>query len=107
MPAKFRPRVITHGTAKDLADNAVGYSPNGESEHSRRSAQPTPTMVGHVRKGRGPQTTAELVADHTSRLAKLRGEMLLETNPARLAKLKKNFDIKQKFVDRLRNEKSS
>jgi hypothetical protein len=106
MPSRtHRPGVTTRGTAKDLADHGVGYSSNGEGEYSRRSAQaPEVTMVGFVPKGRGKQTTPALIAEHTSLLAKLRGEMLLETDPARLAKLKKNFDIKQRFVDRLRNE---
>lgn len=35
-----RPRLIVHGTAKQLAEHAAGYSASGEGEYSRRIAGP-------------------------------------------------------------------
>ena len=96
---------ITRGTARDLADHGHGFSANGESEYSRRSARaPDVTMVGHVAKGHGPRTHAALIAENESQLAKLRGDILLTTDRVRLAKLRKSFEIKLRFVERLKKE---
>jgi hypothetical protein len=101
-----RPGVITRGTARDLADHDAGYSPNGESEHSRRSASaPNFTTRSHVARTKGKHTSAALIAENQSLLAKLRGEMLTETNPAKLAKLRKNFEIKTRFITKLESQR--
>ncbi len=104
----YRPGVISRGGPKDLSDHAVGYVASGEGEYSRRAASPdaNATMPSYAPKTRGPRNNAALIAQNESQMAKLRGDMLIETDPAKLAKLKKNFDIKQRFVERIRNEKS-
>jgi hypothetical protein len=99
------PRVIRHGTADHLANVESGFSPNGESMFSRRSASvPNISTRGYVAKRKGARPTAEIIAHATSEMARLRGAMLIETNPTRLAKLKKSFEIKSRFVERLKAE---
>lgn len=99
-----RPGVVTRGTARDLADNGAGYSCNGESQYSRNAAQPNVRMAGNSAKTTGKHTQAALIAENESQLAKLRGDISLETDPTRREKLKKNFDIKARFVARLKAE---
>jgi hypothetical protein len=100
-----RPGVVRRGTARDLADHDAGYSANGESEHSRRAASaPNFTTRSHVARTKGKHTSADLIAENKSLLAKLRGEILTETNPARLAKLRRNLEIKSRFVAKLESE---
>jgi hypothetical protein len=94
---------IKTGSAADLADQSFGYSPNGESQHSRRSAKP-PRMLGHVKKRNGRHTLLELILEQTSLIAGLRGEILLETNARRREKLQRNFEIKTAFLARLQRE---
>jgi hypothetical protein len=102
-----RPGVIVHGTAADLAADSGGYVSSGEGQYSRRSANPPVTMVGYESKRQGRHTVRQLIRWHTSQLAKLRGEILMATDPTRLVKLQKNFDIKTRFVAKLRNENES
>lgn len=97
--------VIVRGTAREIAEHGTGYSANGEGEYSRRVASaPNVKMRGHVAKTRGKHSQVALIAENESLLARLRGEIAIETDPARLAKLKKNFEIKTRFVERLRSE---
>jgi hypothetical protein len=101
-------RVIRHGTAQQFADSVdAGFSPNGESMYSRRAASVVSSIAtrGHVAKQKGmPLSTAQKIAFQESEMARLRGAILIESNPTRLAKLKKNLAIKQKFVERLKAE---
>jgi hypothetical protein len=100
-----RPGVITEGTARDLADSGVGYSCNGESQFSRNAAQPNTTTRSHVARTKGKHTSAALIAENKSLLATLRGAILIETSPAKLAKLRKNFEIKSRFIERLESNR--
>lgn len=101
---KARPIIHRGTSSRDLSDHGDGYSANGESEHSRRAASERDFMMPrHVAKGRGKRTPAGLIAENESELVRLRGEMLIETNPTRLVKLKRNFEIKSRFVERLKS----
>jgi hypothetical protein len=102
------PGVTRTGTAKDLADRAVGYVSSGESMWSRNAASPGNIKLagyqGNIRKVRGPKSNEELIAEATKALAKLQRDVRAETNPVRLAKLRKNFEIKTRFIARLTSE---
>ena len=56
-----KPNVTTRGTARDLADHGIGYTANGESEHSRRCAQTGSNVMLRTGKGllsvKGKRTT--------------------------------------------------
>jgi hypothetical protein len=104
--ARVAPGVVRHGTAKNLADVGQGYSANGESEFSRQSAHSANAvkMRGNSPKTTGKRTTAEIIAQNETQLAKLRGNLLIENNPARIAKMKRDLEIKSAFVARLKAE---
>src|SRR5260370_36831316 len=97
-----RAGVISHGTARDLAEKGEGYAANGLSEHSRHAAHSQniklPSYQANVRKIRGPKSSAELIEEATKALAKLQRDARSETNPVRLAKLRKNVEIKTRFI---------
>ena len=64
-------------------------------------------MAGHLPRMRGTRSHSELIAENERLMSKIRGDLLLATDPAKVEKLKKNLDIKTRFVERLRAEKSS
>ncbi|MCU1340537.1 MAG: hypothetical protein JWO19_6118 [Bryobacterales bacterium] len=100
-----RPGVTSHGTARDLAEKGDGYAANGLSEHSRHSAHSQNIKLpGYIERGpkvRGPRSGGELVGENVKALAKLERDARCETNPVRLAKLKKNIEIKKRFIEKL------
>jgi hypothetical protein len=110
------PKVIQHGTAKQLADVGVGYTASGASEHSRNAAHSANDikLASHTpRKQRdrtfgGPRyvtlSLGEKIAFQTSALAKLNIDLILEKNSERRAKLQKNIAIKSAFLERLKTE---
>jgi hypothetical protein len=103
--ARAAPNVTRRGTAKELADLGHGYSANGESEFSRHSAHSANVkMRSHAPKTRGARTTSDIIAQSESQLAKMRGDLMLENNPARIVKLKRDMEIKGAFVARLKSE---
>jgi hypothetical protein len=106
-----RPGVTSQGTANDLAELGNGYAANGESEHSRRAARPDRyvTFARLIEKVQSNERRDHLIRRHSRALANLRGDIMVakRNDPARVAKLEKNLEIKQRFVDRLRSEKSS
>jgi hypothetical protein len=93
---------IKHGSAKDLAEHDAGYSANGESEHSRRAASSPKISLSH-----GKRTDGRLIRENESKLAKIRARLLTENNPAQLVKLKRDFEIKSAFIERLKSEARS
>jgi hypothetical protein len=100
-----RPRVFVHGTARNLADVAIGYTSNGESMYTRNVAHSANVRLpGAVPKRRGKHTTEALIAEHTSALAKLKGDLLISDSPTKRARLEKSISIKTNFVQRLRSE---
>lgn len=102
------PGVIRTGTARDLADHGVGYTANGESEHSRRAAQPGSNVT--LRSGAGllnikGRRTVELnLACNEVEVLRMKAALCTETNPTRRQKLVKNLEIKGAFCERLRAE---
>jgi hypothetical protein len=113
---------LTVGTAREAAEHESGFSANGESQYSRRAAQPgNVKMPGYfVVRPKSPRHGARLrarekqikdrmahAADITfneAALAKLVGQVLKEPNPERVAKLRKQIDIKRRWVERLKSE---
>jgi hypothetical protein len=103
--------VIVRGTAKDLADHGVGYVSTGEGQWTRQAAQPGNTKLAHfhenapgTRRFRGPRSKADSLRLNEAELVRLRNAASFETNPTRLAKLRKNIDIKSTFLRRLQSE---
>jgi hypothetical protein len=94
---------LTHGTAKNLADHGVGYTSNGESEYSRNSARPG-RDINLADGGKRPRDDNRLLRETEKELAKLERSLARETNSIRLAKLRKNLEIKTLFIVRLKNE---
>ncbi|SDI54382.1 MULTISPECIES: hypothetical protein [Bradyrhizobium] len=113
------PKVFRHGS-RDPADHGVGYSASGTSEHSRHSAhrasatattRDEPERLVGARKveegrhhGRGKRTRWQLIEENHRRLGKIVERLKIETDPAVLEKLRKNFEIKTAFLARLRAE---
>jgi hypothetical protein len=100
----MRRRPITGTSSRQLADHEEGFSANGESMYSRRSANPPVTMVGYVGKTKGKHTIGQLIRYHSSLLAKLNGDLMLTTDPVRRARIEKSIAIKSRFVERLKSE---
>jgi hypothetical protein len=101
-----RPGVVSHGTARDLADHSVGYSASGESQFSRnaastgggRDADQLPDSI----KGRyAPDRKSNLIFRNRQEIRKIARKIKDETDPAKLAKLKKNYAIKSMFLAKL------
>jgi hypothetical protein len=102
-----RPRVFVHGTARNLADQAIGYSCNGESMYTRNiSAAGNTRLPGATPRTRGKHTTAALIAEDETRIAKLRGDLLLTDDLIKRAKIEKSIAIKTSFILRLKAEKN-
>jgi hypothetical protein len=99
-----KPGVITHGTAKDLADSGVGYVAGGEGEYSRNSARPG-RGINLADGGKRPRTDYRLIRQNEKALAKLERSMAVEADPAKLEKLRKSHAIKTRFIQRLQQGK--
>jgi hypothetical protein len=101
------PNVTRHGSPRDLADHAVGYSANGESQHSRQSAH-SQQKSEHAARDRPMRPTRggarEFFARTTKQIAKLRGDISLEPNLDRKAKLQRDLELKTALALRLENE---
>jgi hypothetical protein len=89
--------VRQHGTARQSAEHDGGYSPNGESEHSRRSASTPKLSVGR-------RTDGKLLREVERALRKLQFHAREETNSTKLAKIEKNIEIKSKFLAKLKGQ---
>jgi hypothetical protein len=107
--ARRAPGVVTHGTAKDLADVGVGYTASGASEHSRQSAhngRPRDEFANDFRPERPANLShGELIARTAKQIAKLNGDILLEDNRARREKLRHRLDLKKQVFERLQSER--
>lgn len=104
---KTRPHIFTRGTAKEIADHADGYVASGEGEYSRRSAAtPDVNMRGHVSRQRGKdKSIAEQIEYQTRELARIRGNISLATNPAKIAALRQLQQNKQRLLTQLENSR--
>jgi hypothetical protein len=87
--------VIKHGTARQEAEHEQGYSANGESRYSRNAAQV------NIRLGEGRRTNGRLIREQSGALAKLKFKASIESDPVRLAKLRKDIGIKTKFIAKI------
>jgi len=112
--AKHGPRVVRHGTAKDLADHAVGYVASGSSEHTRHAAhggkveaKPEPEHIEGTARiegrshGRGSRTREQNIRESRKRIAGIARRMKTETDPVKLAALEKNYAIKSAYLAKL------
>lgn len=112
-----RPGVVRHGTAKDAADVAVGYTASGASEHSRHAAHGSKTeerpgaqsVTGADREegrqhGRGKRSRWQIIQENHRRIAKIASKMKTEKDPEKLATLRKNYAIKSAFLSGLHSE---
>jgi hypothetical protein len=101
-------RPIRGTSSNDLAAHETGFSPNGESMYSRQAARSTlVNLPSHAPKTRGKHTTAALIAENRTQMAKLVSDLLTETDPTRRAAKQKNLDIKSRFIERLKSEKGN
>jgi hypothetical protein len=99
----------TEGTAKELADNGVGYVASGEGEWSRNRAKADNVRLrGYMppprNRTRAPKQYATDIRCNEIELSRLERALTVERNPARVAKLRKNIAIKSAFVERLKDE---
>jgi hypothetical protein len=90
---------IRHGTAKDLSERADGFSANGESQFTRRSAAST-----NIKLGEGHRTSGHLLREMQVGLRKLRYQERNERDPIRLEKIRKNISIKSGFIATLKSQ---
>jgi hypothetical protein len=97
---------IKHGTARELADQGVGYSASGSSEHSRHAAhsQSSREHYDFRPERKGKMTHGEFIARTSRQVAKLSGDILLEDNRARKARLQKDHLLKSQLLERLKRE---
>ena len=103
-----RPRVFTVGTARDLADHAAGYSASGESEFSRQIAHSANVKLAGYVEPKAPQWTrtarealGEKIAKQTQFLAALHMKLRFEPDEERRAKIRKNIEIKTRYLAKL------
>lgn len=107
------PGITRMGTARDLADSAIGYVSSGESQWTRDAAgganvkmhgyEERPSGEGTSRI-RGPRSKDALIEENKRALTKLRQRVGRENVPARILKLKQQIDIKQAFIAKLESE---
>jgi hypothetical protein len=104
---------LTKGTARESAEHGEGFSANGESQYSRRAAQPDNIKMRGFHEGergtgkyRGPRSIADNIRFIETELRQVQTALIHETAPERIAKLKKKIEIKTRFLDRLRGELS-
>jgi len=71
---KRAPRIIRRGTPAEVATHAAGFSANGESQFSRRSAQ------GQVAEPKRPRSRAEAVQQNATRIGRLHAMLKVENN---------------------------
>jgi hypothetical protein len=98
------------GTVSDY-EVEPGYTANGESEYSRVRAHGAPQIklnanyTRRVRSRKGTMLPLDMLIRETeSKLAWLRCEVNIESDPVKVAKLQKSIFIKAKYLDQLRRE---
>ena len=96
--AKILRGVFRRGTAAELADHAIGFSANGESMWSRNSANPKGDGKRNRRRSYSPE---EEISVSKTALAKLHQSAGTETDPVKLTKLRKNIEIKTRYIAKL------
>lgn len=95
---------MKRGTAQELAEHGVGYVASGEGQYSRNVASSANIKLGGYRE---PETDdksiSSLIAHQTKLLQRLREKLAREIDPVRRAKLQKDFEIKARFIVKLRS----
>ena len=77
-----------------------GYSASGASEHSRHTANASDFRIRGKGKWREPEA---VIARYALQIEKLRTAIASESDPQRLAKLKRDIEIKSRLLESLRN----
>jgi len=72
--------VRKHGTARDLADHAVGYTASGASAFSRAAAHSKPNLSSVQPKR--PRTIGEMIQQNATRMGRLQAQLKTETDVA-------------------------
>jgi hypothetical protein len=104
------PKVTRRGTAADLANLGVGYSASGASEHTRQAAHSTNVKMRSYEEPAPPKwhqdgpTLGEKIADQAKKLAALHMRLRFERDPERCEKVRKNIEIKTKYLAKLKSE---
>ena len=105
----MRKAIIQQGRAADLTKTSDGYVASGESSFSRRAAHSDHVRLNsyekkraHVRQSRD---NAANIRVQEIELERMQRATLVEHDQVRLAKLRKNIEIKSRFVARLKREK--
>jgi hypothetical protein len=78
-------------------DAEPGFAASGSSVYSRDVAKREP----EINLNKGKCTDGRLIRFQIKQLMKLQQQVLTETNPERLAKLRKNVGIKSAFIAKL------
>jgi hypothetical protein len=94
-----RPTVFRGGTAREIAEHGLGYSANGESQYSRNAA-----ATANIVLSKGKRTDGRLLRENENQLAKIAQRLSIETDPAKIMKLRKDHAIKSRFVEKLKSE---
>ena len=95
--------IIKRGTARDSAEHGVGYVASGESQYSRNVAASANIKLGGYAEPERDDKSIRSLIDHQEKLLKrLRENLAREINPERRAKLQKDYEIKTRFVMKLR-----
>lgn len=89
------------GTAREEAERAAGFSANGESEHTRRVSRPAGGLERTLKDGH--RSNERLIRETIRALDKLSVRIAVEKDKERLLKLGRDYAIKTKFLDRLKN----
>jgi hypothetical protein len=107
---KRRGPAVRFSTPAQDAAFAPGYQANGESQFSRRIANPAERPVSLTDSPRPaapkpPLSHRALIAKTGHNLDKLRRKLAVETDPAQRARLERNAEIAARFLRRLMAEK--
>ena len=98
------PATLTTGTAKENAEHDEGFSANGESQFSRRAAHPDNVRLQGYKRPRPKMALAADIGFNVIEIERMQRALTVERDPKRIAKLRKNIEIKTKFVERLKSE---
>jgi hypothetical protein len=86
--------VVRRGTAREAAEHATGYTPNGLSQHTRVVAH-----GGKEKRERGQwRSRPELIEKYKHEIAVLRRRIGMENDRERLTKLVKDLQIKNHLL---------
>jgi hypothetical protein len=94
-------KTFKSGTAREQAENASGFSANGESQWTRGAARPADGLERTLKDGH--RSNERLIMETKRALNKLSARIAVEKDRERLLKLGRDYAIKTKFLSRLEN----